>query len=416
MSTSGGEGEPFMERLALASARIPFRVKVVAVWVVIFTVLALFCLAAGFDRIWIKDNLALHRRRAAVHHAYGDRRHRDRDRARDLGLACPDLEEPDRLRHLRVLRLVLPRHAADRADVPRSTSRCLPWAPISWRATPGSRTASRTRSTSTSTTAGDWRARPELRRLHDRDLPGRASSRSPGDKAEAADALGMTHAQKMRKVVLPQAFRVIIPPTGNEFIAMMKDTALVSFLGSTSRRMPRSSAARSWSASATSRTSRPTSPPRCSTGCSPPSSRSSSAGSRPGSAAGTCVRRGTQVAIAYASLIQARGRGSRDMSEREVVVRVEGLHKSFGRLEVVKGVDMEVRRGEVVVIFGRSGLGEVDLVAVRELHRGPDRGRHRGGRCPGWRRPPHQAQAREDPTSCGSTSAWCSSSSTCSRT
>ena len=37
----------------------------------------------------------------------------------------------------------------------------------------------------------------------------------------------------MRKVVLPQAFRVIIPPTGNEFIAMMKDTALVSFLGVT---------------------------------------------------------------------------------------------------------------------------------------------------------------------------------------
>jgi polar amino acid transport system permease protein len=32
-------------------------------------------------------------------------------------------------------------------------------------------------------------------------------------------------------VVLPQAIRVIIPPTGNEFIAMMKDTALVSFLG-----------------------------------------------------------------------------------------------------------------------------------------------------------------------------------------
>jgi polar amino acid transport system permease protein len=35
----------------------------------------------------------------------------------------------------------------------------------------------------------------------------------------------------MRRVVLPQAIRVIIPPTGNEFIAMMKDTALVSFLG-----------------------------------------------------------------------------------------------------------------------------------------------------------------------------------------
>jgi polar amino acid transport system permease protein len=50
-------------------------------------------------------------------------------------------------------------------------------------------------------------------------------------QAEAADALGMTYTQRMRRVVLPQAIRVIIPPTGNEFIAMMKDTALVSFLG-----------------------------------------------------------------------------------------------------------------------------------------------------------------------------------------
>jgi polar amino acid transport system permease protein len=50
-------------------------------------------------------------------------------------------------------------------------------------------------------------------------------------QSEAADAIGMTYRQKMRRVVLPQAFRVIIPPTGNEFIAMMKDTALVSVLG-----------------------------------------------------------------------------------------------------------------------------------------------------------------------------------------
>lgn len=42
----------------------------------------------------------------------------------------------------------------------------------------------------------------------------------------------------------------------------------------------------------------------------------------------------------------------------DLVVRIEGLHKSFGPLEVVKGVDMEVRRGEVVVIFGRSGSGK----------------------------------------------------------
>jgi polar amino acid transport system permease protein len=50
-------------------------------------------------------------------------------------------------------------------------------------------------------------------------------------QSEAAEALGMSYAQRMRRVILPQAIRVIIPPTGNEFIAMMKDTALVSFAG-----------------------------------------------------------------------------------------------------------------------------------------------------------------------------------------
>ncbi len=51
----------------------------------------------------------------------------------------------------------------------------------------------------------------------------------PG-QTEAADALGMTYRQRMRRVVLPQAFKVIIPPTGNEFIAMIKDTALLSII------------------------------------------------------------------------------------------------------------------------------------------------------------------------------------------
>jgi polar amino acid transport system permease protein len=48
---------------------------------------------------------------------------------------------------------------------------------------------------------------------------------------EAADALGMTYRQKMRRIVLPQALRVVIPPVGNEFIAMMKDVALIALLG-----------------------------------------------------------------------------------------------------------------------------------------------------------------------------------------
>jgi polar amino acid transport system permease protein len=50
-------------------------------------------------------------------------------------------------------------------------------------------------------------------------------------QAEAAHALGMTYRQMMRRVILPQAVRVIVPPTGNEFIAMLKDSALVGIAG-----------------------------------------------------------------------------------------------------------------------------------------------------------------------------------------
>ncbi|WP_242901210.1 amino acid ABC transporter permease [Actinomadura terrae] len=51
----------------------------------------------------------------------------------------------------------------------------------------------------------------------------------PGQN-EAAGALGMSRMLAMRRIVLPQAMRVIVPPTGNETIAMLKDTALVAFV------------------------------------------------------------------------------------------------------------------------------------------------------------------------------------------
>jgi polar amino acid transport system permease protein len=49
-------------------------------------------------------------------------------------------------------------------------------------------------------------------------------------QADAAHSLGMTRLQTMRRIVLPQAMRVIIPPTGNETISMLKTTSLVSVI------------------------------------------------------------------------------------------------------------------------------------------------------------------------------------------
>lgn len=52
-------------------------------------------------------------------------------------------------------------------------------------------------------------------------------------QTEAAQALGMTRLLVMRRIVLPQAMRVIIPPTGNETISMLKTTSLAVIVGST---------------------------------------------------------------------------------------------------------------------------------------------------------------------------------------
>jgi len=50
----------------------------------------------------------------------------------------------------------------------------------------------------------------------------------PKGQMEAARSLGMSYFQAMRYVILPQAIRVILPPVGNEFIALLKDSSLVS--------------------------------------------------------------------------------------------------------------------------------------------------------------------------------------------
>lgn len=48
---------------------------------------------------------------------------------------------------------------------------------------------------------------------------------------EAARSLGMSQGQAMRQVILPQAFKAVIPPLGNEFVMLLKDTSLLSAIG-----------------------------------------------------------------------------------------------------------------------------------------------------------------------------------------
>jgi His/Glu/Gln/Arg/opine family amino acid ABC transporter permease subunit len=55
----------------------------------------------------------------------------------------------------------------------------------------------------------------------------------PKGQAESALTLGLTRAQVLTRIVLPQAVRIIIPPLGNSYVSMLKDCTLVSVLGIT---------------------------------------------------------------------------------------------------------------------------------------------------------------------------------------
>jgi len=51
----------------------------------------------------------------------------------------------------------------------------------------------------------------------------------------------------------------------------------------------------------------------------------------------------------------------------ETLIKIENLHKSFGKNEVLKGINLEIKRGEVVVIIGPSGSGKSTLLRSMNL-------------------------------------------------
>ena len=62
------------------------------------------------------------------------------------------------------------------------------------------------------------------------------------------------------------------------------------------------------------------------------------------------------------------------MSNKDVMISIRGLHKHFGDLEVLKGIDLDVHRGEKVVILGPSGSGKSTMLRCINALEDPDKG------------------------------------------
>ncbi|KGF14943.1 peptide ABC transporter ATP-binding protein [Peptostreptococcus sp. MV1] len=62
------------------------------------------------------------------------------------------------------------------------------------------------------------------------------------------------------------------------------------------------------------------------------------------------------------------------MSDKEVLLELKDLHKSFGKLEVIKGIDLEIDKGDILVIIGPSGSGKSTVLRCMNLLEEPTSG------------------------------------------
>lgn len=217
------------ERLAQASARVPFRLKVGLVWAVIFAILGFFFWVAGFDTDWMADKLPFIAKGLTytVYIAVGGivlamvlaclgalaATSRNPVAYGISGFYVSFFRGTPLIVQIFLLYLALPQVGSNLREKFPALSREFEQAFVLEAMVAGI--------LALGLNYGAYMT--EIFRAGIQSVS--------GGQGEAADALGMSYTQKMRIVVLPQAFRVIIPPTGNEFIAMMKDTALISFIG-----------------------------------------------------------------------------------------------------------------------------------------------------------------------------------------
>jgi len=252
----------------------------------------------------------------------------------------------------------------------------------------------------------------------------------PG-QTEAARAFGMTRLQMMRRIILPQAMRIIVPPAGNETIGMLKLSSLASVItvqellqsasiiysrtfqtipllvvaslwylivtsiltfvqvhveryfgrGATNRQATPTFLARLFQSLAGLVTRRPTfqaAPPAKPVHLERPSAAEPitepagiSAAARPAPTVPLGLSRENKVAFSQST---------------QPMISAKRVWKSYGRTEVLKGVDLEVMPGQVVCIIGPSGAGKSTFLrCVNHLER-IDRGTmHVEGRLMGYR-------------------------------
>ncbi len=170
---------------------------------------------------------------------------------------------------------------------------------------------------------------------------------------DAARALGMSPAKLMNRVILPQAMRVVLPPTGNQVISMLKGTSLVSVLAISDllysaqiiyannyQTIPLLIVASLWYLLMTTILS----------------FFQTKLERRYGRGFDAAPRRRRQPKT------QPQNRPDKDSMMSTAMVEAQGVRKSFGSTEILKGIDLKVERGSVTCLIGPSGSGKTTFL------------------------------------------------------